>query len=230
MIGLLCFIFYSTAGLCRPQNQICTNPDIKKLVDDYASKHKDSPTYEDIMAGASQSTVRTDTPLITWVGVGWEGPLGGLLFAVDCEGKASDAKAIGTIEKVTEGPSLPGTGKTVFVSFIDGEGTGWLHKMISIYAVRDGHIEEIWRHALYESDYFPGGDGEESSFEVSHSDGSTLQIEGEHRIYQLISDPENGDDWNKTPKEIEKIHERYCYSQAKLTYLTCADTDIQPSH
>lgn len=223
--ALIFFISFSNAAFCDDAASACATPDLRNLIHDYAkqaaAKKKYFPDADAISEQSTHIILNTENPLVEWTSVSWEGPVGGILFAIGCDGREIDSADVGGVENIKQGPMLPGVGETVLVRATDGTGTCAIHKTISILAIKNDRLALIWKHTLFEYSYFPGEDGEETEFKVSVPNKNIIEVTGEHRTYRRIPDPDNGDDWSKTPTKIDKSKETYCWNQSKFTYISC---------
>jgi hypothetical protein len=214
-------ISFSSPAFSAPSSSPCSSPDLSSLIRGYASqaavKKQYFPDTEYVVQNATlTATLITQKPSVQWLGIAWEGPVSGMLFALACDGKIIDAVVVGSIEEIRKGPELPEVGDTVLVNATDGTGTDGVHKTISLFAIKDGRLTSIWRHTSYEHAYFPGSDGDEVEFQVSLPDDRTIDVTGERRLYRW-----QGKDWSKTPYKIQKIHETYCWDKAQSAYGVC---------
>jgi hypothetical protein len=205
----------------------CTKPNTAALINEYSKQHPShSWDSEMVVENLDIETVKnfdTSKPAIQWAGIGWDAPPGGLLFAIACEGTVIDATPVGSVEEIKPGPSLPGIGDTVLVSATDGTGTGGVHKMISLFTIKDGHLINLWHHTLYESDYHQEGvDGEETDFLVTLLKNSSIDVFGIDRFFRS-----EGEEWSETPYKTVNTDEIYCWNSAHFAYADCSPKTTQ---
>ncbi|HEY3858453.1 MAG TPA: hypothetical protein VGM47_02445 [Gammaproteobacteria bacterium] len=219
---MLLLLALSAPAFAAPAAPQCSVPRLRNLVDDLsdqpATKNAKLPDADDIVKNSILQKLVTQKPLTQWLGLGWQGPMNGVLFAVTCDDKTLDAMVVGAVDEIKAGPELPVVGDTVIVSATDASGTGTLHRSISIFALKGGKIASFWHHTLYEDAYVAGSDGDESEFQVTMPNANSIDVTGEHRVYRQIP---GANDWDKTPYKIQKLHETYCWDNTQSTYAVC---------
>ena len=199
------------------------------MINQYAKQHPSTSwDPEFVVENLNIETVikfTSSDSAIHWLSIGWEGPIDGLLFAVNCDGNAIDAKEIGSVEKISAGPTVPDLGETVLVNYTDGTGTGAIHKSYSLYALGASKLVQLWTHTSFEGDYEVGlqdDDGEETTFYIDKINAETIELSGVRKINITPKGlkPDAGRNGDKT--HIDRIKETYCWNQVKKVYLTCS--------
>jgi len=184
-------------------------------------------TMEMIREGMADHTVtlmmlKTTQPSIRWIGLEWGGPISGLLMAVDCQGHVMGG-AIGGIEKIEKGPSIPALGESVLVSYIDGTGTGYLHKSYSLYAIKGNKLIELWTHELEASDFeMPSESGRDAKYLPTFGKGyDKFNVEGTIENYVPVKQTDGSMDLEDKASKVEHQKETYCWDEKKEKYSLC---------
>jgi hypothetical protein len=225
------FTLLTALPLLAQGNTTCTKLDSAALINQYAKQHPSAswdPGF--VVENLNIETIINFTKsgsAIRWLSIGWEGPIDGILFAANCDGNAIDAKEIGSVEKISAGPTISGLGETVLVNYTDGTGTGAIHKSYSLYMLDGSKLTQLWTHSSFEGDYavgLQGDDGEETTFHIDKINAETIELSGLRKISITPKglEPYPERDGDKT--HIDRIKETYCWNQAKKTYLTCPES------
>jgi hypothetical protein len=160
---------------------------------------------------------------LAWLGVGWEGPKGGALFVLDCEGQRLAATPLGYVSELRVGPTLPIVGATVQVTYSPGAATNYKIERIAIFALQTNTLKILWSHTVYEGPVvLPNDDGmeEEYNWRIS-DDGKEIRVDGFQSIYRVSKKPD--ENWGP-PKTRKLPAETYCWNAATITYVRCAQS------
>jgi len=93
---------------------------------------------------------------LAWAAVSWNGPVGGKLYVLDCNGsKVATADSLGYIERLEEARSIGGM-PTIKVTYIPAAGTGIKLRSIALVQFRARQLTVLWKHAVLDAAYMPG--------------------------------------------------------------------------
>jgi hypothetical protein len=172
---------------------------------------------------ATLSEVTTSNPVVRWLGVEWQGPIGGILVIVDCQGKVLDGSSDGGVDEMRAGPMLPEIGATALVSVTDVTGTGILHKTIALYGIRYGKLLTLWSHDLEDSEFVSSST---SDYKVDYqvefdASGTMIKVSGIEKIYPLVKQPDGSYDPGDKVGKVEHTNETFCWNPHKAYYGPC---------
>jgi hypothetical protein len=143
-----------------------------------------------------------------WLGVSWEGPVGGALFVLDCQGNALAASNIGAVVKITEFSKNNVIPNSIKAEYISGTGTGVSSQEFGIFTYDNRQVKTVFSHVLKEEDFgMPSEGGEEQIYTIRESaDGKIITVSGVITKF----DPDG------KPTDRKTTNEAYCWTQKKI--------------
>lgn len=206
---LICFNAYA---------QDCKDPNLRATFrDKYQELGISSP---DFLENATVIINPSPSYKIKWVGLYWEGPVGGAILAYDCKGELLSVQQTGGIKSIEFFNITRNAGPAISVEEIS-MGTGsYLIKRVS-YILTEGKILKIMDHTALERNFVvPSEDGITDSFEFlpsgpANEGNKKIVVEGVRKVYPAKS---------SEPKtfRVEKLpSEAYCWDIGKREYHSC---------
>lgn len=157
---------------------------------------------------------------VQWLIAKWEGPIDGMLLALNCQGDLLGGIKIGAIETLKtmkiHGLKVP----VVKAEYIAGTGTsGYLYKKIGIFAILDKKPVELWNHDLYISGFQTCETSGEEDYKFNiNTDGRRISVVGKRTTtYGEF----RGSKCTTISKKVEKLSaEVFCWD-GKKSFLKC---------
>lgn len=147
-LGLL-LCAYLVIGTRARAAETCNRPAPKTLIDWYNKAHAQAPLDYNARGSAIYhpiSILRTEKPVVYWIGLAWLFPQSGALFAVNCAGTILDGMPTGAIGHLDLGPRLPQVGQSVTIVYVNKETGRCVHDGIRILALKANKIVTLWDH------------------------------------------------------------------------------------
>lgn len=198
ILGAMLLFCAGLFGSTRAQAaELCHRPTPRTLIDWYNQTHAQAPLNYDAKGSAIYhpiSILRTEQPVIYWIGLAWLFPQSGALFAVNCAGQVLDGISTGAIGHLVLGPDLPQAGQSVAIVYVNKETSECVHDAMKIAALKDAKIISLWDHGYNQGINVAASHARPRQFitenyTVSFADrGLTLHISGVRKVYPF----ENG--------------------------------------
>jgi hypothetical protein len=163
------------------------------------------------MAGCCNVISKPFSDRRMWTAVSWEGPVGGRLYVLNCDGsKVAEASSLGYIERLEAAPPVGGM-PTIAVTYIPGAGTGIKLRSVALVQIRANQLNVLWKHAVLDAAYIP-------SMGVNYEQHTSWHFLDGHRRIEAntvrVSPPE-------TSRNLILPAERYCLRTSVGRYIPC---------
>lgn len=203
------------SGVSPAADAACVRPDVETFMKEARDTIDEEGNFFDGLT-ATFLAAKDGAQDIQWMGAGWEKPVNGALFVLDCQGKALASLKLGGQIKLRRGPKTP-IGETVEVVFRPGVAAAIKWTDVAIVHFQGSSIDVLWRHSATEANAMIEEDFADTYAWKFSAKGKKITLTGKRKVGEG-EDKKHG--WK--PHTTHALPtETFCWNDGEKKYLSC---------